>query len=70
MLQPYYASGQVNAVVAGISGGSAYEQIMNLQGNSSFFFGSYQVLNLLVLAILLIGGIVSLVTPSAQGMKG
>lgn len=70
MLQPYYASGQASAVVSGISGGSAYEQMMKLPGNSSYFFGAYQVMVLAVAAMLLVGGLVSLVKPADRGTKG
>lgn len=70
MLQPYYASGQVSAVVSGISGGSAYEQMMKLPGNSSYFFGAYQVLVLAVAALFLVGGLISLVKPAERGSKG
>jgi hypothetical protein len=70
MLQTYYASGQVSAVVAGISGGSAYEQIMQLQGNSSYLFGSYQALTLLVAALIFVGGVVSLIRPASNRKKG
>jgi len=59
MLQPYYGSGQISGLVAGVNGGSAYEQIMQLPGSSSYFFGAYQVVILGIVVILLIGGLVS-----------
>lgn len=59
MLQPYYGSDQISGLVAGVNGGSAYEQIMQLPGNSSYFFGAYQVVILVIVVILLIGGLVS-----------
>jgi len=69
MLLPYYESGQVNGVVAGMSGGSAYEQILNLPGQSTFYFGAYQSLLLVVMMLILIGGVIALVLPGGIRRK-
>ncbi len=69
MLLPYYESGQISGVIAGISGGSAYEQLLQLPGNSTYYFGAYQVLVLAVILLILISGVVSLVRPEANGRK-
>lgn len=69
MLLPYYESGQISGVIAGISGGSAYEQLLQLPGNSTYYFGAYQVLVLVVILLVLIGGVVCLLRPDPNGRK-
>ncbi len=69
MLLPYYESGQINGVIAGMAGGTAYEQILQIPGESTFYFGAYQSLVLVVFVLILIGGVVALVMPQENGHK-
>jgi hypothetical protein len=55
MIQPYFQSGQVNGYIAGLNGSLAYEQIMQQPGVSMLHLGTYQLVVLMVAALLLIG---------------
>ena len=69
LIQPYYQSGQVNGMVSGLAGGLIYERIMGASGEAGRNHTSLQLLSILMAALVLIGGFVSLVKPNSPGGK-
>lgn len=66
MLQPYYDSGQISGMISGLSGATAYEQILQRPGSAVNAFGAYQIALLILVLILFIGGAVSIIRNSTQ----
>jgi hypothetical protein len=59
MLQPYYASGQIQGMAVGLQGGALYEQKSGRVNLANRFWGSYQTGMLAGVLLLIIGGIIS-----------
>jgi ABC-type dipeptide/oligopeptide/nickel transport system permease subunit len=55
LLQPYSSSNQVKGLVAGISGGAAYEKILGKSNTGSDLWGLYLVGQFLAVLIILLG---------------
>jgi len=55
MLRPYYQSGQVNGMVAGLAGGASYEANLNRPGAARRYWDAYSI-GLLVSVILIVLG--------------
>ncbi len=70
LLQPYYQSGQVSGYVAGFYGSLAYEQLLQQSSGSLSHLGAFQSAMLLAAALILIGGIATLIRPAAVERKG
>lgn len=66
MLQPYYDSGQISGLVSGLSGAAAYEQILQRPGSAVNVYGAYQLILVILILVILIGGAVSLIRSSTQ----
>lgn len=69
LVQPYYASGQVDGYIAGISGSLAYSKISQKPAAVAQLYGSYQLTLLLAAAVILIGGIVNLILGAGPASK-
>ena len=73
MLQPYYASRQIDGFVAGINNSLVYGKIRQKPVSAVQLFGSFQLALLVSALIILIGGIANLIfspaPPSKQGVK-
>lgn len=69
LLQPYYQSGQVSGYIAGFTGSLAYENIFMQPSIASENLTSFQASLLFVAAIILIGGLVSLLRPDNTNRK-
>jgi hypothetical protein len=69
LIQPYYQSGQVSGMVSGLSGGLVYERIMGSTGEAGRNHTSLQLLSVLMAALVLGGGFISLVKPGSSGGK-
>ena len=61
MFQPYYTSGQVNGILAGTSGGLAYNLLEGAQSPLVRYAPAYQIGMAFVLAVLLLGAVISAV---------
>jgi hypothetical protein len=61
MIQPYYASQQINGLVSGLYGGALFEQNnAGRPGTARHYWDSYSIGMLLGMALILIGGFVNL----------
>jgi len=69
LIQPYYQSGQVSGIVSGMAGGLVYERIMGSTGEAGRNHTSLQLLSVLMAALVLGGGFISLVKPDSTGGK-
>jgi|GEM_PF-619509 len=69
LIQPYYQSGQVSGIVSGMAGGLVYERIMGSAGEAGRNHSSLQLLSILMAALVLGGGFISLVKPESTGGK-
>jgi len=58
LVQPYYASGQVDGMVSGVGGAMAYELLRAVPGGATTRFPIYQFALLSAAVIILVGGIV------------
>jgi len=73
MIHPYYESGQVQGMMAGLAGGAAYENLRRIEGGAAGKYWDAFSLCLLVAAMLiLIGGLVNagLATVARNKRKG
>lgn len=70
LLQPYYQSGQVSGYVAGFYGSLAYEQMLQQSTGSLSHLGAFQSAMLMAAVLILVGGIVTLIRPTAVERKG
>ena len=61
MISPYVDSGQVQGMVAGITGGSLYEQNTQRLSVGHSYWDSYQVGMLLLVVLIVVGGLVNAV---------
>jgi hypothetical protein len=61
MFQPYYASGQVGGILAGTSGGLAYNLMEGAQSPLVRYASAYQIGIIFVLAVLLLGAVITAV---------
>jgi hypothetical protein len=62
MLQPYFASGQISGLVSGLHGGALFEQYNNQKpGTARAYWDAYSIGMLLAMALILGGGLISLV---------
>ena len=59
IIYPYYASGQVDGLVSGLSGGMIYEGIQNQEGLSRKYWDSYSVGLLLAEILIALGAVVN-----------
>lgn len=57
LLQPFQSSGQVNAMLSGLVGGRAYEEITRRPAAASAYWNAYQVGLGIALLLILLGGI-------------
>jgi hypothetical protein len=62
LLRPYQASGQVQALISGLSGGAAYEQVRQNPGEGTAYWNAYQAGILAAVLFILMGGVVSLIS--------
>ena len=69
LVQPYYASGQIDGYIAGMTGGLAYEQLNLTPGTVSRAFGSLQFTILVVALIIFLGGMVHFILTSISSQK-
>jgi hypothetical protein len=72
MLEPYLQSGQVDGIVAGVSGGIAYEQLSQISGGARAIRGTYQTGMFVGVVILLLGlalGIITAVFSRSNGRR-
>jgi hypothetical protein len=67
LVQPYYASGQVDGIVSGVGGALSYELLRAVPGTASSKFGIYQVALLSAAVLILAGGIISTLIGSSNG---
>ncbi len=67
LVHPYYQSGQVDGLVSGMAGGLFYERIVGFEGDASRNYTSLQLLSVLMAALIVIGGFVTLVKPKLSG---
>ncbi len=70
LLQPYYQSGQISGYVAGFYGSLSYEQMLQQTSGSLTHLGAFQSAMLLAAALILVGGIATLIRPAAVERKG
>ena len=59
MLRPYQQSGQITALLSGLTGGTAYEQIRQVRGSGTTSYNAYLAGILAMTLFILMGGIVS-----------
>lgn len=69
LLQPYYASGQINGYVAGLSGALYYEMMTMRAGSATARFSAYQLSLLLVAVLIFAGGVGSLILAAPRPAK-
>jgi len=69
LLQPYFASGQINGYVAGMSGALYYEMLTMRAGSATARFSAYQLSLLLVAVLIFAGGVVSLILAAPRPAK-
>lgn len=55
LIRPYYQSGQVKGLVGGISGGSAYDNLLGVAGQARRYWDAYQLGLLLAVAVIILG---------------
>jgi hypothetical protein len=67
LVQPYYASCQVDGIVSGVGGALSYELLRAVPGTASSKFGIYQVALLSAAVLILAGGIISTLIGSSNG---
>lgn len=67
LVQPYFASGQVNGIVSGVSGALTYEVLHAAPGTASSRFNVYQIALLSAAVLILAGGIISAFVASSNG---
>jgi hypothetical protein len=60
MLRPYQQSGQITALLSGLTGGAAYEQLRQVRGAGTTSYNAYLAGILAMTLFILMGGIVSL----------
>jgi hypothetical protein len=60
LIRPYYDANQVQGFVSGLTGGAIYEQYSGTPGPSSNYWDSYQAGILIAVALLSIGGLLSI----------
>ena len=66
LLLPYEASGQITAMLGGLPGGAAYEQIRQSRGDGTTFWNAYLAGILAATLFILLGGVVSLISNLAH----
>jgi len=69
LVQPYFASGQINGYISGMSGALFYEMLTMRAGSATARFNSYQLSLLLVAVLIFAGGTVSLILASPHSAK-
>lgn len=69
LIQPYYASGQVNGILSGVAGALSYELLRAVPGTASAKFQIYQVAILVAAVIIFAGGIISAMMGSTREGK-
>ena len=69
LIQPYYQSGQVTGFIAGFNGSLSYEKIFMQPSKASDNLISFQAGLLIMAAMILIGGLVSLLQPDPSNRK-
>jgi len=69
LVQPYFASGQINGYVSGMSGALFYEVLTMRAGSAAARFNSYQLTLLLVAVLIFAGGMVSLILAAPHPAK-
>jgi len=62
LLQPYEASGQITAMLGGLYGGAAYEQVRQTTGAGTTYWNAYLAGLLAAILFILLGGVVSLIS--------
>ena len=62
LLRPYQESGQITALLSGLLGGAAYEQIRQVSGYGTSYWNAYLAGILAMVLFILMGGIVSLIS--------
>ena len=62
LLRPYQESGQITALLSGLLGGAAYEQIRQVSGTGTSYWNAYLAGILAMVLFILMGGIVSLIS--------
>jgi hypothetical protein len=61
LLLPYYDSGQVKGMVAGINGGAAFEEVVQVAGAARTQWDPFQAGLIAAIALILIGGLVNVI---------
>ena len=69
LVQPYFASGQINGYISGMSGALFYEMLTMRAGSATARFNSYQLSLLLVAVLIFAGDTVSLILASPHSAK-
>ncbi len=69
LLQPYYDSGQISGYLSGLGSAVVLETLQKAPGAASGHLGSFQYTSLLVAALIIIGGIVSLILYKPAGQR-
>jgi hypothetical protein len=71
LLQPYYDSGQINGYLSGLSSAVVFETLQKAPSQATRHLGSVQYTSLIVTALIIIGGIISLILykPAEQRSK-
>lgn len=60
MISPYLDSGQISGMITGLTGGALYEVAVNQPVRIQNFWDSYQAGLLIIVALILVGGLVSI----------
>lgn len=60
MISPYLDSGQISGMITGLTGGALYEQAVNQPVHVQNFWDSYQAGLIIIVALILIGGLISI----------
>jgi len=59
IIYPYYASGQIDGLVSGLSGGATYERLQNQDGLGRKYWDAYSVGLLLAEILIALGAMIN-----------